>query len=258
MSERALPTPEDDNDRELLDDIEGVGWAVLGIPEDEEGPTFTYTLGLFHTLNHPEILIMGVEITTAQHLLNNLGELIRAGRRFVAGSRCENVVKGFALGFVAVPRKLYPEYVGYGGWLYGGMEFPLLQCVWPDKSGRFPWEAEYDTQLFQLQRLLGPVGDLTDGWLFPDPPNQATFTTRQIMQQGKPILYVVHDAEGGSWQFLPGDPVSVEDAMLVSLASIVKHDPSVAELGNLPPGKTAERRAPGEEWQCADQEKGDT
>jgi len=179
MSERQLPIPEDDLDRKLLGDIERVGWSVLGIEGDEEGPGFAYSLGIFHTLNHPEILIMGLRMTTAQQLINDIGVAVRAGRRFEAGARSDDFAEGFPLVFVAVAPQWYRKYVGYARWFYRGSTFPLLQCVWPDKQGLFPWEAEYDSRFFQLQRILGPAGTLTDGWLFPDPPNQITFTTRQ-------------------------------------------------------------------------------
>jgi len=46
-----------------------------------------------------------------------------------------------AVVFKKVDPRYYKEYVGYAGWLHGGADFPMLQCVWPLKSGLFPWDA---------------------------------------------------------------------------------------------------------------------
>jgi hypothetical protein len=249
MSQRALPTPEDDTDRWLLQTIARDGWAVLGIPADDEGPSFAYSLGLFHTLNHPEIIVMGVRAESAQQLINDVAVAVRQGQRFEPGGRYDSLVEGNPLAFLTVAPKLYRKYVGYARWFYQGAEFPLLQCVWPDKQGVLPWEPGYDGQLFALQRVLGPAGNLTDGWLFPDPPNTMAFTLQQIIHQGQPILSVVRDSETGNWQFLTGEPVAMKDMMIVALQEIVRRDPSVTELESLPPGGRARREAPGKEWQ---------
>jgi hypothetical protein len=125
----------------------------------------------------------------------------------------------------------------------------LLQCVWPDSQGVFPGEPGYDAQLFGLQRVLGPAGNLSDGWLFPDPPNTISFTQQQIVHHGQPIRLVVRDGETGNWQFLTGEPIAMKDMLIVALQEIVRRDPSVAELENLPPGGQARREGLDKEWQ---------
>jgi hypothetical protein len=248
MTRGPLPEPKDDHDRKVLADVERVGWAVIGIEEDEEGPEYCFSVGLHHTLGGPEILLMGLDFKLAASLVNGIGEAMREGREIKAGERSEEFAS-VPLEFIAVDAGHYERYVGYACWLNGGTEFPLLQCVWPDKGGRFPWEQGYDADLFERQRLLGPAGEFASGWLFADPPNVATFCVRQVFHGGKPILYVVHDDDDGAWQFLTGEPVAQEDAMVVGLSTVVRHDPSVMELADLPYGWSATRRAVGEPWQ---------
>jgi Domain of unknown function (DUF4262) len=155
MMPRELPTPQDDHDRKLLADIDRVGWAVIGVLEDEEGPGFAYSVGLFHTLGHPEILLMGLRPPIAQQLINSAGERVRTGERFEAGRRYDGIAAGFPLAFVEMDRRYYKEYLGYAGWFYRGPDFSVLQCLWPDKQGVFPWEPGYDSRFFELQRVLG-------------------------------------------------------------------------------------------------------
>jgi hypothetical protein len=155
MAERELPTPENDGDRKLLADIARVGWAVIGVAADDEGPAFAYSIGLFHTLGHPEVLIMGLRPQIAMQLINDMGDSIRAGQRFEAGQRYDGIADGFPLAFIQMNRRYYREYLGYAIWFYRGPDFPVLQCVWPDKEGVFPGETDYDSRFFQVQRLLG-------------------------------------------------------------------------------------------------------
>ncbi len=88
-----------------------------------------------------------------------------------------------------------------------------------------------------------------DDWPFDDPPKAAAITVRQIVRGGEPILFVAHDAEDGRWQFLTGVASEVADGMVVSLAEMVRRDPRVAELADLPLGWQASRAAMGQPWQ---------
>jgi hypothetical protein len=85
-------------------------------------------------------------------------------------------------------------------------------------------------------------------WPFADPPNVAVFTVRRILEDGRPILHVCHDDDDGGWQFLDGGPATMDQARLVSLALMLKHDPTIAELADLPLGWEAGRSGPGKPW----------
>lgn len=84
-------------------------------------------------------------------------------------------------------------------------------------------------------------------WPFDDVPNTAVFTTRAVARQGAPIVLVVHDEE--AWQFLDAAADgNVENGLLVALANVVRLDPSVAELADLPYAWKAMRVGVGEPW----------
>ena len=85
-------------------------------------------------------------------------------------------------------------------------------------------------------------------WPFADPPDVATFTVRQIIDGTRPILLVSHDADDGGWQFLTGEALSMDDALLVALKEIVLRDPSVLLLADLPTGWQASRRDAEAQW----------
>jgi len=85
-------------------------------------------------------------------------------------------------------------------------------------------------------------------WPFPDPPDSAAVTVRQIVEDGHPILYVVHDAEEG-WQFLTGGKFVAEDSRLVTLQVMVELEPTLRDLADLPSGWEAERKDRNQPWQ---------
>jgi hypothetical protein len=85
-------------------------------------------------------------------------------------------------------------------------------------------------------------------WKFTDPPNVAVFTTRQVIHEGVPVVYVSHDSDDGAWQFHCGVPTTPDDAMVVSLKNMLDKDPTLAALADLPLGWIAERTDPASEW----------
>jgi hypothetical protein len=87
-------------------------------------------------------------------------------------------------------------------------------------------------------------------WPFPDPPNVVTFTSKDVVDLGKWIHRVSHDADDGAWQFhsIDGAPQSEADARLILLKNIVQMDPTVAELADLPPGWIAWRQSKDSPW----------
>lgn len=85
-------------------------------------------------------------------------------------------------------------------------------------------------------------------WKFTDVENTAVFTTRQVVNQGMPILYVSHDEDDGAWQFHHGGNVNIEDAMIVSLEMMISLDNTLNELFDLPLGWIATRKSINDYW----------
>lgn len=77
---------------------------------------------------------------------------------------------------------------------------------------------------------------------FPDPPDTAVLVCTHVLEKGDAILYVTHDEEDGMWQFLCGKAHVPEEARVVSLACVLRLDPSLESLGQMPCGAFAERK----------------
>lgn len=93
-------------------------------------------------------------------------------------------------------------------------------------------------------------------WPFSDPPNVAVFTSRRIVDNGDWVYYVTHDEDDGAWQFHPHAGITPENEVkVVSLETMVKLDPSLIALADLPLGWHAWRQNPDAEWERSPRQK---
>lgn len=76
-------------------------------------------------------------------------------------------------------------------------------------------------------------------------------TLARILRGESPLRLVSHDGDDGCWQFLDGEHVFEEDAVVVGLGEMVQFDPTLRELADLPEGAFAWRSAPDQRWQRA-------
>ena len=84
---------------------------------------------------------------------------------------------------------------------------------------------------------------------FKDPENTACFTCNHVLDEKKPILYVSHDIEDGSWQFMCGQLNHTEaNAKVISLKQATEIDPTLNDLYEMPLGVGAERETLETEW----------
>jgi hypothetical protein len=118
-------------------DIDEHGWHVLSV-FGEDAPSFSYSIGFTETLDHPEVLMSGLDTKLMHNLINDIGNLIKQGHSFSANDLSNKVLNGFPVKFIAVTNENKEEYFRAACSIYGEEEFVALQCLWPDKNGVFP------------------------------------------------------------------------------------------------------------------------
>jgi len=74
-------------------------------------------------------------------------------------------------------------------------------------------------------------------------------TTKQVMEQGLPVLAVIHYADECDWAFLCDTTEDEKDAVVVAMETIVKTDPSLYEVAELEPGWAAIREDADSPWE---------
>lgn len=137
--------------------IDEFGLTIIHILGDDEGPQFSYSIGLFKSYGHPEIIIIGLKQQLAHKLINNIANDIKRGIKYEPFEYSADILNGFECYFVEVEKSNYNNYVGQATQYYKGDGFPLLQCIYPTVKGSYPWEDEWPESIKDLQPILGPL-----------------------------------------------------------------------------------------------------
>ncbi|HXU87235.1 MAG TPA: DUF4262 domain-containing protein [Methylomirabilota bacterium] len=144
----------DAGEKKALADIEQYGCHVIHVLEDEEGPPFSYSVGVQKTSGAPEVMVIGLKQPIAHFVVNEYNTRVRAGERFLPGSRYDGFLEGFRVQFEVVAAEHFDEYLGWDKWLYGGKNFEALQIIYPTTDGIWPWESGASDWFRQRQPIL--------------------------------------------------------------------------------------------------------
>ena len=142
------------------------GWMIQGVVPSESGEgefpgPFAYTIGLIERGANAELLMSGLSVQFTHLLLNWIAErTLEAGGIPPASIRWaddELVVGPIGDGERGLRpvwlKPLEPFAVGVACSYYQSERIPVLQYVWSDENGRFPWDLDYD-----IDHCPQPVG----------------------------------------------------------------------------------------------------
>lgn len=141
-------------DEKLLNDIEQYGLGIASISEDESGPTYSFSIGLFDNYEHPEIILLGLPQLRSQEIINNIALKIHDGNKFEPDQCYDGILKGYKCCFKKINKKYYEDYLGWAKWYYDGDNFPAIQCIWPDKNNLYPWDDKFSDSNKWYQPVL--------------------------------------------------------------------------------------------------------
>jgi Domain of unknown function (DUF4262) len=222
--------------------IKQYGLTVIIIEATNYLPAFAYSIGLWKTYKHPEIICFGLTTKTLHTFINDVAEFVKKGEVITTHKSYDDFVNNADTKFISVDPSYLNNYFGTAINYYGSDQFPALQFVWTDRNNKFPWDDNFEEEFKYRQPLL----DRNVNFKFREARNLGIFTTRQWLELGKPILRVIHD-EDGDWQFLTGDQLP-EDIKLVALEQMTVRDQTLNEVFDLDYGETADREFIGDKW----------
>lgn len=218
------------------------GLQVIMVNGSNYSPSFAYSIGLFETYNQPEIICFGFSEKLGHEIINDVADLMKNGETIKAYTNYDNIFKDSRAEFLPVDNRNIDDYFGAALNYYGTIKFPALQLIWTDRNDKFPWESDFEEEFIHKQPLL----DRNAEFKFREIKTLATFTTRQWIEEKKPILHVVHD-DDGDWQFLTGDQMP-DDIKIVALEELVLRDNTLNEIFDLEYGEEAQREFDGGKW----------
>lgn len=139
-------------------DVEEYGCFVMCVGGGP-GPHFAYSIGIPTTFpGASEIILFALGFETMAHLINDVVRQMREGQPFEAGQQYDGILQNFPVYFGWVKPEHYDSHVGQGQ-VYHGSDtgFGLLQMVWPDTKGKFPWQSGFEERFREAQPLLFDV-----------------------------------------------------------------------------------------------------
>lgn len=222
--------------------IDKFGLQVIMVSSTSYSPSFAYSIGLWETYKHPEIICFGLSDNLGHEIINDVAEIIKQGTTIKVGENYTGIFKDSRAEFLKVDKRNIEDYFGVALEHYKGRQFEALQLIWTDRNDKFPWEENFEKEFLYKQPLLDRNADFK----FREPKNLTTFTTRQWLELGKPILRVVHDHDG-DWQFLTGDQMP-EDIKIVALEELILRDKTLNNVFDLDYGESADRNSLGGQW----------
>jgi hypothetical protein len=145
---------EDQSEQRVLDDIAQFGWHCVHILAEHGRPEYSFTIGLFQTYGHPELIIFGLSSTVAHSILSIATHEAERGEPIDVNAPTDALLHGHTCCLAEVPASQYHDHVGFARWYYLGNGFPLYQIVWPSRSGLFPWHPEATEEFKAIQPVI--------------------------------------------------------------------------------------------------------
>lgn len=181
--------PQTVQQQQIREDIALQGFALRHVLAAGEEPAFSYTVGLSAPgTQKPELVISGLHTATRVAWLLDIGFRIQGpppletrrrlarlqgsaptfppgGEVFVPGKRYLDLAEQeLPTCFAEVAPAHYETHLGQAMAFHGATSFPVLQVIWPDPQGFFPWEEAFDQRWQGKQHLLCDLLALIARW----------------------------------------------------------------------------------------------
>ena len=141
----------------IREHIDAHGFAVQAVFADAKKhiPGFAYTIGVYETYGHPELIIFGLPPESAHTILNEVVQkYIQADERLKTGMRYMDVLaQNLPCLFIDCAPEKAKQYALFVQDF--SVDAPIMQLVWPDPAAAFPWESDFDSRYRDAQPILG-------------------------------------------------------------------------------------------------------
>lgn len=155
--------------------VEKFGLQVIMVSSTSYSPAFAYSIGLWETYSHPEIICFGLPDNLGHEIINDVAEIIKGGEELKIGKIYYEIFEQSKTTFLKVDQENIVDYFGAALNYYGNNNFDALELIWTDRNDRFPWEEYFEEEFVFQQPLLDRNADFK----FPEPRNLTSFTIRQ-------------------------------------------------------------------------------
>jgi hypothetical protein len=128
--------------------IKQYGCSIIATETDDT--SMSYTVGLSDS-DLPEIVVFGLPPVSAHAILNDAAKLLKEDKLPLDTPISE--LANLPVVCKQVPAERGVGYINVAN-TRAGKPVNLIQLVWPDKEGHFPWQEKFDKKLRKFQLSL--------------------------------------------------------------------------------------------------------
>ena len=139
----------------IIDNIRRFGWHSNSVGMEFDTAIFAYTVGLFHTYNHPELIVFGLTPRSSHCIFTAAAKIIAGGEPLDLDAPNDKLLADHSCLLAKVPKGHNAELMTSACWFYGGNRFPAYQVIWPSDEGYYPWHPDAADPFTQAQPILG-------------------------------------------------------------------------------------------------------
>lgn len=121
------------NPQQVRDGIAEHGWLCVHIMAERGEAPYSFTVGLFRTYSHPELIVFGLSPEVAHAIFSRAVHNIQQGQHLSYGP-CPGLIDGVNCEARWVPIEQYQRYVALCRQYYAGDRFSLLEIVWAGRG----------------------------------------------------------------------------------------------------------------------------
>lgn len=140
------------------ENIERTGLHLTGVLVGLNGDLpFIYSAGFKYQDEHPDIILSGIGSEAGMVTINNVFYLLKEkGKRFQDGDISHDVLEGLPVAFRTVTDEHKEDKINFTASIYDmpNKDIEVLQLVWPDPNGKFPWDEGFDNNWKDKQEQL--------------------------------------------------------------------------------------------------------
>jgi hypothetical protein len=159
---RTLEQCDDLLEKRIVEGILEKGWFVahlpkLELPDSPEATSAAYTIGLWHSCAHPEIVVLGLTPEKSQALLDYVATQVKGQKRFDSDGSFEGILYDYRCRLEFIGTGQHRDFLPYCRWFYRGDHFRAQQLCWPDAFGVYPGQTGFEERLRCQQPFLGTL-----------------------------------------------------------------------------------------------------
>jgi hypothetical protein len=146
--------------KDVRENVARFGWHRTGVGAGDDpylDPPMCYTVGLWQTYRHPEVICVGLGYDVLAELVLNIGVKVKKGTQYLTGRLYAGVVtEPYRVAFLEVTESQHKRRLGSANTFYKGLDdVGIMQCVWPDQDGIFPWQIGCQKEVVAHQPIYG-------------------------------------------------------------------------------------------------------